>query len=164
MKKLAFKLCMSDITPPSRFLSLEELVGSSFFLILFYPFHFFQFLFNFLKYSSSNLPSFHLYNIFTIYFPGSSPLLKSLSLALSNFSCLLTSMFILLSNSATNFFVFSKSSFFSQLLYSAINPFHHTKYLTTLLTFLLFKIFSISHSLTPSISIGLTFSFLCSST
>ena len=34
--------------------------------------HLFQFLSSFLKYSSSNFLSFHLYNNFTIYFPGNS--------------------------------------------------------------------------------------------
>ena len=44
-------------------------------------FHFHQFLSNFLKYSSSNFPSSHLYNIFAINFPSNSPLLKSFFLS-----------------------------------------------------------------------------------
>ena len=158
---LAFKLCMSDIIPPSRFLLLEELVGSSFFLILSFLFYFLQFFSNFLKYSSSNFLSSHLYNIFTIYFPSSSSLLNFLSFDLSNFFYLLTFVFILSLNSATNSFVFFKSFFFSQLSCSTINLFHHTKYFTTSLTFLLFKIFSTSYSSTSFISISLASSFLC---
>ena len=77
------------------------------------------------------------------------------------FSCLLTSVFTLSSNFATIFFAFSKSFFLSQLLYSAVNLFHHTKYFTTLSTFLLFNIFSISHSLTPSISTNFTSFTFC---
>ena len=151
---------MSDITPPSRFLLLEELVGSSLFLILSSSFHFFQFLSNFFKYLSSNFLLSHLYNIFAIYFPSSSLFLKSLSSAISNFSCFLTSVSILLSNPLTNFFVFSKFFSFSQLSCSAINLFYCIKYFTTPLTFLSFRILSTSHSLTPSTSIGLTSSFL----
>ena len=77
MKKLVSKLYISDITPHSRFLLLEELVGSSLFLILSSPFHFLQFLSYFFKYLSSNFSSFYLYNIFTIYFSGNFSLLKS---------------------------------------------------------------------------------------
>ena len=164
MKKLAFRLCMFDITLPSRFLLLEELVGLSLFLVLSFPFHFLQFLSNFLKYSSSNFLLFHLYNSFAIYFPSNSPLLKSFFSTNSNCSCLLNSKFILPSNSATDSFAFSKSFSFFQLLCFTINLFHYTKYFTTPLTFLLFKIPSTSHSLTSSTSIGLTSSFLCPST
>ena len=127
-------------------------------------FHFRQFLSNFLRYSSSNFPSSHSYSIFAINFPGNSPLLKSFSSAISSFSCLLTSVFILPSNSSNTSLVFPKSSFLSQVSCSAVNPFHHTKYLSTSLIFLLFNIFSISHSLTPSISIGFPSSFFCPST
>ena len=158
-----FRLYISNIIPPSRFLLLEELVGSSFFPILSSPFYLLQFLSNFFKYSFLNFPSSHLYNIFAVYFPGNSALLESFSSAKSNFSYLLTSTFILPSNSATNFFAFSKSFSFSQLLYSAVNLFYCTKYFTTPLTFLLFKILFTSQSLTPFTSIGLT-SFFCPST
>ena len=153
---------MSDITSPSRFLLPEKLVGSSFFIVLSPPFHLFQFLSNFLKYSFSNFPLFYLYNILAIYFPSNSPLLMFFSSARSSFSYLLTSIFILPLNSTTSSFVFSKSSSFSQLLWSTINLFHCTKYFMTLLTFCLFKILSTSYSSTPFTSIGLTFSFLCS--
>ena len=73
-------------------------------------FHFYQFLSNFFKYSFSNFPSSHLYNIFAIYSSGNSLLLESLSSIISNFSCCLTSAFNIPSNSATTTFIFSKSS------------------------------------------------------
>ena len=127
-------------------------------------FHFCQFLSNFLKYSFSNFPLSYPYNIFAINFPGNFPLPKSFSSAISNFSCLLTSVFILLSNSSNTFLAFTKAFFLSQVLCSAVNPFHRTKYFFTPLIFLLFNIFSISHSSTPSISIGFSSSFFCLST
>ena len=130
-------------------------------LCLFSLFHHFQFFSNFLKYSVSNFLSSYSYNIFAVYFPGNSFLLKSFSSTISNFSCYLTSASILLLNSATNSFVFSKSSFFFQLLCSAMNPFYHTRYFITLLILLLFKIFSTSYSLTFSTSTGFTSSFSC---
>ena len=117
-------------------------------------FHFCQFLSNFLKYSSSNFLSSHPYNIFAVYFPSNSSLLKSFFSTISSFSCLLTSTSILPSNSSNAFFAFSKSSLFSHVSCSAVNPFHCTKYLSTPLIFLLFNIFSTSYSLTPSTSIG----------
>ena len=140
------------------FLTLPPLQGFSFRET---DFHLCQFLSNFLKYSSSNFPLFHLYNIFTIKFPGNSPLLKSFSSAISNFSCLLTSTFILPLNSSNTSLAFPKSSFLSHILCSTVNPFHHTKYLSTPFIFLLFNIFSITHSSTPSISIGFPSSFFC---
>ena len=126
-------------------------------------FYFCQFLSNFLRYSS-NFPLSHLYNIFAVNFPGSSSLLKSLSSTISIFSCLLTSTFILPLNFSNTFFVFPKSSFFSQMSCSTINPFHHTKYLSTSLIFVLFNIFSIFYSLTFSTSIGFSSSLFYSPT
>ena len=99
-----------------------------------------------------------------MYFSSNSSLSKYLSSVISNFSCFLTSVFSLPLNSVTTSFVFSKSSFLSQLSYSTVNSFYLTKYFTTLLTFCLFNIFSTSHSLTPFTSIGFTFSTFCSST
>ena len=126
-------------------------------------FHFHQFLSNFLRYSFSNLLSSYPYKIFTVYFPGNSPLLKSFSSILSDFSCLLF-----------------QHSFFPQIppllplhfldlplshvLCSTVNPFHHTKYFSTPLIFLLFKIFSTSYSLTSLTSIGFASSLFCPST
>ena len=127
-------------------------------------FHFCQFLSNFLKYSFLNFSSSHLYNIFAMYFSGNSFLLKSFPSAISNFSYCLTFAFILLSNSATSSFVFSKSSSLSQVLYSTVNLFYCTKYFTTSLIFPLFRIFSTSHFSTPSISTSFTSSTFCLST
>ena len=127
-------------------------------------FHFCQFLSNFLKYSSSNFPSSYLHNIFTIYFSGNSSFLKSLSFTVFNFSCLLTSVFNLSSNSTTISFVFSKSFSLFHISYSAINLFYHTKYFTIPLTFLLFNIFSTSHSSTSPTSTGFASSIFYPST
>ena len=124
-------------------------------------FHLCQFLSNFLRYSSSNLLLFHLYNNFAIYFPSNSPLLNSLFSTISILSYLLTSTFICPSNFSNASFVFSKFSFFSHIFCSAVNPFHHTRYLFTPFIFLLFNIFSTFYSSTSSISIGFSSSFLC---
>ena len=126
-------------------------------------FYFCQFLSNFIKYFSSNFPSFYPYNIFTIYFSSNFPLLKSLSFAISSFSCLLTLVFILSLNFTTSL-VFSRFSFFSHESCSTINLFYHTKYFTTSLIFCLFKILSTFHSLTPFTSTGSTSSAFCPST
>ena len=120
-------------------------------------FHLCQFLSNFLKYSSSNLPSSHPYNIFAVNFPSNSPLLKSLSSASSIFSCFLISIFP--SKSANASSAFFRFSLLSHVSPSAVNPFHHTKYFSTPFIFFLFKIFSTSHSSTPSTSIGFLSSF-----
>ena len=152
MKKLVSKLYISDINPPSRFLLLKELVSLPF------SFHLCQFLSNYLF---SNLPSSHLYNIFAIYFSNNSSLLKFFSSTISSFFYLLTLVLIFPSNSTTNSFAFSKSSSLSQLLCSIVNPFHHTKYFITPLTFHLFNILSTSHFSTSSTSISFTFSFFC---
>ena len=96
-----------------------------------------------------------------MYFPGSSPLLKSLSSVIFIFSCLLTSIFILPSNSSNTSLTFPKSSLFYHISLSAINPFQHTRYLSIPLIFLLFNIFSTSYSLTPSTSIGFPSFFFC---
>jgi len=113
-------------------------------------FYFYQFPSNLFKYLFSNLPLSHPYNI--------SFFLKSLSSAIFSFSYLLTSAFTLSSNSATISFVFSRSSSLFQLLFSAVNLFHHTKYFTTPPHF---SIFSTSHSSTPSTSTGFTSSTFC---
>ena len=121
-------------------------------------FHLLQFLSNFLRYSTSNFPSSHPYSTLAVYLPSSSLLLYS------SHSCHLTSAFNLPLNSSTNSFAFSKPSFFSHVSFSAVNPFYHTKYFSTPLTFLLFSILSTSHSLTPSISIGFSSFLFCSPT
>ena len=148
-KKLSLLLAILTLPPLQDFSSGET------------DFYFCQFLSSFFKYSSSNFLSSHPYNLFAINFPGNSPLLKSLSSAISIFSYLLTSVFILLLNSSNASFAFPKSSFFSQISCSAINPFYCTKYFFVSLIFLLFNIFSTSHFLTPSTSIGFPSSFFC---
>ena len=131
------------------------------YLFLFICLSFFYFLQFFFKYSSSNFLSFYPYNSFAMYFPSSSPLLKSFSSAISIFYCLLTSIFILPLNSSNASLAFPKSFLFFHMLLFAINPFHCTRYLSTPLIFLLFNIFSTSHSLTSSTSIGFPSFFFC---
>ena len=147
--KIKSNVCNSNIILSSRFLLWRNWL---------------LFLSNFFKYSSSNLPSSHSYNIFIIYFFGNFSLLKSLSSAISSFFCFLTSAFNLFSNSTTTSFVFSKSSSLSQLLCSTVNPFHYTKYFVTPFIFLLFNILSTSHFSTPSTFISFTSFFFCPST
>ena len=92
-------------------------------------FHLHQFFSNFFKYSSSNFLSFHPNKSFAIYF-SSNLLLLNFSAFGANFifhlssipSYLLTSILILPSNSLTNFFIFSKSSSFFYISFSAVNP------------------------------------------
>ena len=119
-------------------------------------FHFFQFLSNLFKYSSSNFWSSHPYNNFAIYFPGNSILLYSSTSP----SCLLTST-PPRSNSSINSSAFFKFSLLSQVSPSAVKPFHYIKYFTTPLVFFLFSIFSTFHSSTSSISTGFPSSFFC---
>ena len=124
-------------------------------------FYLFQFHSNFLKYSSSNLLSSHPYNNFAMYFPSNSILLYSILSTFLFSTCHLTSTSNLSSKSFTSFFVFLKSSSFSHVSFSAVNPFHWTKYFSTPLIFLLFKIFSTSYSSTPLTSTGFPFFFFC---
>ena len=92
-----------------------------------------KFLFSFLKYSSLNFPLSYSYNIFIIYFPSNSLLLKSLFSFISNFSC--TS-------------------------YTAINPFYYTKYFTTSFICLLFNLFILQLYLLLLVLLPLSFIFL----
>ena len=155
-KRLSLLFLILTLPPPQGFISRET------------NFHLCQFFSNFLKYFSSNFPSSQLYSNFVIYFPSSSLLLYSsilgfffISLPTSTFSCHLTSVFNLSLNLSTNSFVFSKSFPFSHISFSTVNPFQHTKYLSTSHIFLLFNIFSISHSSTSSTLIGFPSSFFC---
>ena len=68
------------------------------------------------------------------------------------------------SNSLTASFAFSRFSFSFQVSDSAVNPFHHTKYLFFPLIYCLFRILSTFHSFSPSITTGVGCSLLCSST
>ena len=128
----------------------------TFFLLFF---HFLQFFSNFLKYSSLNSLSSHPYNNLAVYLPGNSILLYlSTSFFLSIFFCRLTSISSFL-NFSINSFVFFRFSLLFYISPSTINPFYHTRYFSTPLIFFLFKIFSISYSLTSSTSIGFPSSF-----
>ena len=127
------------------------------------PFHLLQFLSNLIRYSSLYFLSNHPNNFLTINLPSNSSLLK----VPSSLSCLLTSSMSYqysFSNSSTTSFAFSKFSFPFQVSDSAVNPFHHTKYLFFSLICHLFKILLTSHSSFPSIITGAGCSFLCSST
>ena len=98
-------------------------------------FYLLQFLSNFFKYSFLNFPLSHPYNILAINLLGNSFLLEFCSFALSIFSCLLTSVLILSLNSFNTSFAFPRSSILYQVSCSAVNPFQHTKYFSTLLIF-----------------------------
>ena len=144
--------------PFFKVLTLEELISFSH-IILFFLFYLFQFLSNFLKYSSSNFLSSLITHSFWIPPHLYLVLLSIFYLFIS--SCHLTFASNLPLNLFTNFFTFSKSSFLFHVLFSAINSFYLTKYLFTPHNFLLFNIFSTSYSSTPSTSTGfLYFSIL----
>ena len=135
-EKLSPLLLILTLPPSQGFFSRET------------DFYLHQFFSNFFKYFSSNFPPSHPYSNFAIYFPGSSFLLYFsasgflfISPSTSIFSCCLTFTFNLLSNLSINSFAFSKSSPFSHVLFSAMNPFQCTKYLSTPCIFLLFNIF-----------------------
>ena len=130
-------------------------------LICLFSFYLFQFCSNFSKYSSSNFLSSYPYSNFTIYFPSNSILLYFFLFAFLSPTCYFTSAPNLPLKSFTNSFAFFKSSSFSYVSFSAVNLFHHTKYFSTPLIFLLFKIFSTSHSSTLSTLTGFSSFFFC---
>ena len=112
------------------------------------PFHRLQFLSNLAQYSSSYLLSIHPNNFLAVNLPGSSSLWN----VSSSFSCLLmSSMSLLYSLSYTSItsLAFSRFSFPSQVSDSAVNPFHHTRYLSFPLICYLFNILSTFHSSSP---------------
>ena len=153
-KRLSPLFSILTLSPPQGFSSRE----TNFYLC--------QFFSNFLKYSSSNFPSFQLYSNFAVYFSSSLLLLYSFAprfpftfLPTSIFSCHLTSAFNLSSNSFTNSLAFTKFSSFFHVSCSIINPFHHTRYFSVPLTFHLFNILSMSHSSSSSTFIDLASSF-----
>ena len=126
------------------------------------PFHLLQFLSNLVQYSLLYLLSNHPNSFLTMNLPGNSPLQN----VPSSFSCLLTSFMSLLyslSYSSIVSLAFSRFSFPSQVSDSAVNPFHHTRYLSFPLIRCLFNILSTSHSSSLSIMIGAGCSFLCPS-
>ena len=128
-------------------------------------FHCLQFTSIHLQYSLSYFLFFYLYNILAMYLPGNSLLNVLLS---SSSSCHLTSSSSSLqysfSNSSTNSIAFFKFSLLSQVSSSVIHPFYHTRYLSFPCTFLLFIIFSTSHSSSSSITTGYGASFFWPST
>ena len=106
---------------------------------------------------------YHPNNFLTINLSSNSPLLN----VPSSCSCLQTSSMshqYSFSNSSTTSFAFSKLSISSQVLDSAMNPFHYTKYLSFPLTCCLFKILPTFHFFSPSIMTRAGCSFLCPST
>ena len=117
------------------------------------PFHCLQFLSNLAQYSSSYLLSDQPNSFLAINCPSSSPFLNVLS-SLSYFLTSSISHQYSFLNSSTASFVFSKFSFPSQVLDSAVNPFYHTKYLSFPLIHYLFKILLTFHSSFPSIMTG----------
>ena len=127
------------------------------------PFYLLQFLSNLIQYSLSYFLSDHSNNFLTVNLPSSSLLLK----ISSSLSCLLISSMSLLysfSNSSIAFFAFSRFSFPFQVSDSAINLFHHTKYLSFPLIHCLFNILSTSHFSSLLIMTGAGCSFLYPST
>ena len=126
--------------------------------LVFPSFHLLQFLSNLAQYSLSYLFSDHPNNFFAVNHPGSSPLLN----VPSSFSCCLISSIshrYSFSYSSTASFAFSRFSLPFQVSDSAVNPFHHTRYLSFPLNFLLFNIFSTLYSSSLSIITGKKCSF-----
>jgi len=127
------------------------------------PFHHLQFLSSLLQYSSSYCLFVHLNNFFAVNHPGSSPLLN----VPSSFSYYLMSSMshqYSFSYSSIASLAFSRFSLPSQVSDSAVNPFHHTKYLSFSHICCLFRILSTFHSFSSSIITGAGCSFLCLST
>ena len=153
---LLYSFCSSFIFFKNKFLLYLE---NRFF------FHRLQFSSIYLQYSLLYFLFLHSYNILAVYLLSNSLLNLLLS---SSFSCHLTSSSSSLQysflNSSTNFITFFKFSLFSQVSSFAIHPFHHTRYLFFPHTFLLFIIFSTSHSSSSSITTGCSASFLWPST
>ena len=145
-------------------LSSSSLIVS---IILFFlghsPFHCLQFLSNLPQYSLLYFLSDHPNNFFAINLPGNSPLSNipfSLSCQFtSSMSCQYS-----LSNSSIASFAFPRFSLPFQVSDSAVNPFHHTRYLSFPLIHHLFKIFSTFYSSSPSIITGAGYSLFCPST
>ena len=111
---------------------------------------------------TSYLLSIHPNNFFTMNLSSNFPLLN----VPSSLSCFLTSSISRLysfSNSSIASLAFSKFSLSSQVSDSAVNPFHHTRYLSFLLIFCLFNILT-SHSSSSLIITEAGCSFLCPST
>ena len=132
-------------------LSLSWIVSNVLLPFILSTFYCLQFLFIFSQYSLSNLLLSHLYNIFAIYLPGNSPLQSSLIFLF--FICL-TSPLYSSSSLSTKSCVFPKFSLGSYISSSAVYLFHHTRYLSLPLNFLLFNIFFTLYSSSPLITTG----------
>ena len=132
-------------------------------LFALFSFHHLEFLSNLAQYSLPYLLSDQPNNFLAVNHSGSSPLLNILSF----FFCLLMSSISYqysFLNSSTASFAFSRFSIPSQVSNSAVNSFHHIRYLFFPLTCCLFNIFSTSYSFSSSIITGVSCSFLCPST
>ena len=112
MKKMEIERKMKSTIFYSNIIPFQDLFSRE------TDFHFHQFLSNFFKYFSSNLLSFYLYNIFTIYFSSNFSLLKSCS-STTFFVFLL--LYLISLQALLLLFTFSKSSFLSHILFSAVN-------------------------------------------
>ena len=119
-------------------------------------FHHFQFSSNLFQYSCSYFFFPHLYNNFAVYLP-SNPLLNVFlfSSASCRFASSSSALLYSFSNSSTSLLAFLRFSLLSQMFFSTVHPFHHTRYFSLPCTHLLFIIFSISHSSSPSITMVL---------
>ena len=131
-----------------------------FFSFFHFSFHHFQFLSSLSQYSSSYFLPDYPNNFFTVNLPGSSPLLYT-PFSLSCWFISSLSLLYSFLNSLITSFAFSKFSFSSQVLDSAVNPFYLTRYLFFSLTHHLFKILSTSYSSSSSIITGAGCSFFC---
>ena len=143
--------------------SSSQIISKVFLFLACPPFHYLQFLSNLPQYSLSYLLSDHLNSFFAVNCPSSFSLLNipsSLSYHLTSSISYQYSF----SNSLTAPFVFSKFSIPSQVSDSAVNPFHHTRYLSFPLIHCLFNILSTSYSFSPSVMTGAGCFFLCPST
>ena len=162
---------MSSSSVHSLSPELSCLISFSFFFIVsivlcslvYPPFHCFQFLSILLQYSLSYCLSDHPNSFFAINCSSSSSLLN----VPSPLSCCLTSSmpcWYSFSYSLTASFVFFRFFFPFQVSDSAVNPFHHTRYLSFPCIHCFFRILSTSHTYSPLITTGAGCSFLCPST
>ena len=152
-----------SLTPEFSWLISSSTVSRVFLPLCRLPFHHLQFLSNLLQYSWSYLLSDYPNSFLAVNLPSNSSLLNVPFL----YSCLAISSMsrrYSLLNSSIASFAFFKFTLPSQVSDFAVNPFHHTKYLSFLLTCCLFRILSTSYSFSPSIITGAGCSLFCPST
>ena len=165
-----FSISLSSSSVHSLISNFSYSIPSFFFIISIIPcslalapFYHLQFLSSLAQYSLSYLLSAYSNSFLTINLSGNFPLLNVpfffFCLQTSSISCRYS-----FSNSSTASFAFFKFFIPSQVLDSAMNPFHHTKYLSFPLIHCLFKILSTFHSSSLSIMTGGDCSFFCPST